>query len=218
MAQQALGNVVNGVAQLPSAWGSSPAAAPGQASAGSATFLWKARTGYDVYATTTVSPVGTPRPFEVEQPSYPNHESLPAGAQLTALHDDAGRLFWRVIADGYDGVVAQPDLEAVTQLAPVVVTGRRIPRIESTDSLGNALVTQGDAASLTTLAGTTLVATQAGEAFTLGEAASAGARVLVTLARLASMMVVMSRSLRWSNGRWQVTPVRRRQAQRLNRL
>jgi hypothetical protein len=119
---------------------------------------------------------------------------LPAGAQVTALRDDAGRTYWRVMADGVDQTVvgtapAAPanDTQPVTQLETVVLTGRRIPRFESTDAQGNTLVTQGNAASLTTLAGTTLVATQMGEALALGEGATTAARVLAGLARLASL-------------------------------
>ena len=82
---------------------------------------------------------------------------------------------------------AAPSNAAVIQLEPVLVIGRRMPRLESTDSLGNVVVTQGDAASLTTLMGTTLVVTEVGKGLALGEAATAGVRLLVALARLASM-------------------------------
>jgi Restriction endonuclease fold toxin 5 len=202
MAQQALGNVVNGVAQLPQ-----PTAAPATAPTNPGTLansttppattrepIWIAADGREVLPSATAPPTGTPRPFEGDQPGFPDPSLLPAGAQVTALRDDAGRTYWRVIADGVDQTVvgtapAAPanDTQPVTQLETVVVTGRRVPRFESTDAQGNTLVTQGSAAALTTLAGTTLVATQLGEGFALGEGATTAARVLAGLARLASM-------------------------------
>ena len=127
-------------------------------------------------------------------PAFPDPSLLPSGAQVTALRDDVGRTYWRVVADGVDLVVAgtaaatsATDTATVTQLETVVITGRRIPRFESVDEQGNTLVTQGNAASLTTLAGTTLVATQMGEGLALGEGATTAARVLAGLARLASL-------------------------------
>jgi A nuclease family of the HNH/ENDO VII superfamily with conserved AHH len=202
MAQQALGNVVNGVAQLPQ-----PTAAPATAPTNPGTPansttppattrepIWIAADGREVLPSATAPPTGTPRPFNGDQPAFPDPSLLPAGAQVTALRDDAGRTYWRVIADGVDQTVvgtatAAPanDTQPVTQLETVVITGRRVLRFESTDAQGNTLVTQGNAASLTTLAGTTLVATQMGEALALGEGATTAARVLAGLARLASM-------------------------------
>jgi A nuclease family of the HNH/ENDO VII superfamily with conserved AHH len=202
MAVQALGNVVNGVAQLPQ-----PTAAPATAPTNPGTPansttppattrepIWIAADGREVLPSATAPPTGTPRPFNGDQPAFPDPSLLPAGAQVTALRDDAGRTYWRVIADGVDQTVvgtatAAPanDTQPVTQLETVVITGRRIPRFESTDAQGNTLVTQGSAAALTTLAGTTLVATQLGEGLALGEGATTAARVLAGLARLASM-------------------------------
>ena len=205
MAQQAIangGNVVNGVAQLPQ-----PTAAPATTPTNPGTPansttppaatrepIWFAADGREVLPSATAPPTGTPRPFSGDQPAFPDPSLLPAGAQVTALRDDAGRTYWRVVADGVDQTVvgtatAMPtnDTQPVTQLETVVVTGRRIPRFESVDEQGNTLVTQGNAASLTTVMGTTLVATQMGEGLALGEGATTAARVLAGLARLASL-------------------------------
>ncbi len=219
MAQQALGNVVNGVAQLPQPQQVTPTATTGSGttastgtsgSTGSAAtsgppsqvpnpppdLVWTSADGRSVYPSASVQPVGTPRPFAGDQPGFPDPSVLPAGAQVTALRDDAGRTFWRVLASGVDLVVAgtatnttstSTDDPSVIQLETVVITARRIPRVESTDAQGNTLVTQGNAASVTTLMGTTLVATQMGEGLALGEAATVAARVLAGLARLASL-------------------------------
>jgi A nuclease family of the HNH/ENDO VII superfamily with conserved AHH len=202
MAQQALGNIVDGVAQLPQPTAAPTAAPTNPGTPANSTTLpattrepiWIAADGREVLPSATAPPTGTPLPFEGDQPAFPDPSLLPAGAQVTALRDDAGRTYWRVMANGVDQTVvgtapAAPanDTQPVTQLETVVITGRRIPRFESTDAQGNTLVTQGNAASLTTLAGTTLVATQMGEALALGEGATTAARVLAGLARLASM-------------------------------
>jgi A nuclease family of the HNH/ENDO VII superfamily with conserved AHH len=211
MAQQALGNIVDGVAQLPQrpvqTAPTQPAPvtrtepnSPGGTTTPPTTTtpepLWIAADGRPIVPSTGSEPVGALRPFSGDQPAFPDTSLLPAGAQVIALRDDTGRNYWRVIANDVDLVVAgtatatpttATDDPTVIQLETVVITGRRIPRFESTDAQGNTLVTQGNAASLTTLAGTTLVATQMGEGLALGEGATTAARVLAGLARLASM-------------------------------